>query len=151
MATIMVTERLTVTTALIGLLAVGGRLIDILWDLDSAPDRESAFLNQALQAVKQCRSSIHVLHKTLSLLESSQLPFPERSAWIRVEHLVAVLTDTVLAFSELQAMCDVIDLELETVDYGAVRQQHGPAMATLCTRIRWLNLSCTMMMTVLKW
>ncbi|KAG5931566.1 hypothetical protein E4U53_001700 [Claviceps sorghi] len=183
-----VQENLSVTTAIIGLLAVGGKTIDTLWDLNAPANKKSdAVCVQALQEIKQCRSTVHVLYKTLSLLESGQLPYPERGAWIRVDHLVAILTDTVLAMSELQAGCETLSLErlgLATPpsppasEQRQQRQRHhqqqeekqeeqeqekpphgiGVACASprqktiegLCSRIRWHNLSMTMMMTILK-
>lgn len=144
-------ERLSVTTAMVGLLAVGGKTIDLLWDLDIAPETDSAFINQALQAVKQCRLSIHVLYTTLSMMEKSQLPFPERPSWIQLDNIIAVLTDCVLAFSEIQAIAEFIDEQADALDFAAIQQQYGSELSTLCSRLRWLNLSVTMMMTILKW
>ncbi|KAG5927808.1 hypothetical protein E4U42_001777 [Claviceps africana] len=173
-----VQENLSVTTAIIGLLAVGGKTIDTLWDLNTPADRKSgAVCVQALQEIKQCRSTVHVLYKTLSLLESAQLPSPERGAWISVDHLVAILTDTVLAMSELQAGCEALSLEKlglvtpppSSSEPRGQRQRQQPeeenpphgvgascasprqkAIEGLCSRIRWHNLSMTMMMTILK-
>ncbi|KND87020.1 hypothetical protein TOPH_08368 [Tolypocladium ophioglossoides CBS 100239] len=113
-------EKLSVTTAIIGLLAVGGRTIDTIWDLNLPATPSTPILVQALQELKQCRSTVHILYKTFSLLESARLPFPERGTWIEVDDLIATLTDTVLAFSELQALCAALDLQrqaLATADY----------------------------------
>ncbi|KAJ6446713.1 very large low complexity protein [Purpureocillium lavendulum] len=152
-------EKLSVTTAIIGLLAVGGRTIDAIWDLNLPATKATPFLNQALQEIKQARSTVHILYKTFALLESAQLPFPERGTWIAVDDLIATLTDTVLAFSDLQALC----AQLEAQRQGLVLPD-GPAplcnggdaecgqkITALCARIRWHNLSMTMMMTILKW
>lgn len=146
-------ERLTVTTAIVGLMAVGGGMTELLWDLNWEPHDETAAINAALLEVKQYRSSVHVFYKTLGLLESAQLPFPERRRWIKVDDLVATLTDTVLAFSELQAICEAVDLEdqREGGDAGALLRHYSPQINGLCSRIRWHNLTITMMMTVLKW
>lgn len=146
-------ERLSVTTAMVGLMAVGGNMIELLWDLNWEPHSETAAINQALQEVKQYRSSVHVFYKTLSLLESAQLPFPARGQWIKVNDLVATLTDTVLAFSELQAICETIDAEdqQEGANVVPLLKQCNPQINGLCSRIRWHNLTITLMMTVLKW
>ncbi|KAG6024736.1 hypothetical protein E4U41_001690 [Claviceps citrina] len=159
-------ETLSVTTAIIGLLAVGGKTIETLWDLNTpAADRRSnAVFVQALQEIKQCRSTVHVLYRTLSLLELAQLPYPERATWIQADHLIAILTDTVLAMSDLQAICETLGLDkvdlatrppsaLKANDGSGVEcaSPHKKTMEALCSRIRWLNLSMTMMMTILKW
>lgn len=143
-------EQITITTALVGLLVVGGKMIDILWDLDVAPEAQTAFINQALQSVKQCRSSLYILFKTLSHTESSELPFPERGSWIQVDNLVAILTDSVLAFSELCYICETVDEQPGQIDYEDVCRQYGSSMSSLSSRVRWLNLSVTMLMTILK-
>lgn len=154
-----VEERLSVTTAIIGLLAVGGKIIDTLWDLNTPATKSSTIYAQALQEIKQCRSTVHVLYKTFSLLEAAQLSYPERGAWIKADHLIATLTDTVLAMSDLQAICDTLSLgkqglatpppEDPALDFESV-SQHKKTIEGLCSRIRWHNLSMTMMMTILK-
>ncbi|KAG6106338.1 hypothetical protein E4U14_004649 [Claviceps sp. LM454 group G7] len=163
----VVEEKLSVTTAIIGLLAVGGKTIDILWDLSTPSQKKrDAVLVRALHEVKQCRSTVHVLYKTLSLLELAQLPYPERASWIKAEHLVAILTDTVLAMSDLQAKCETLDTShpKSTAKATAAPSPSGKDDETgvecasspqkviqgLCSRIRWHNLSMTMIMTILK-
>ncbi|KAK5989748.1 hypothetical protein PT974_08008 [Cladobotryum mycophilum] len=150
MAGAPIMEQLCVTTAIIGLLAVGGKAIDSLYEMNTMPNRETAILNKALQEVKQCRSAAHILYKTFSLLEAGQLPFPERPTWIAVDHLIATLTDTVLAISDLQAAIEPIELCQGLPSRAAQCAEHTPKLTSLCARIRWHNLSMTMMMTILK-
>ncbi|KAG5915413.1 hypothetical protein E4U61_004621 [Claviceps capensis] len=160
-----VEEKLSVTTAIIGLLAIGGKTIDILWDLSTPPQtKRDAVLARALHEVKQCRSTVHVLYKILSLLELAQLPYPERASWIKAEHLVAILTDTVLAMSDLQAKCETLNTSHPestakakaapsgNIDDTGVECASSPqkVIQGLCSRIRWHNLSMTMIMTILK-
>lgn len=148
-------EKLSVTTGIIGLLAVGGKTIESLWDLNSPANKANAVFSQALQDLKQCRSTVHILYKTFSLLESAQLPIPERATWIEADCLIATLTDTVLAVSDLQAICEALTLErqgfLTPPPEHAGRCHFEQSIRALCSRIRWHNLSMTMMMTILKW
>jgi hypothetical protein len=156
-------ERLSINTAIIGILAVGARLSESLWDLDANPGDESALLDLAVQEVKQCRSSIKLLHKTLFLAESAQLPYPERAAWIQIDHIVAILTDVALALSDLQVTCEMhmqgseaqaqIHAPTNTFVHqdASVREQCAKRIRALCSRLRWHNLSIAMLMTVLKW
>ncbi|POR32771.1 Uncharacterized protein TPAR_07017 [Tolypocladium paradoxum] len=145
-------EKLSVTTAIIGLLAVGGRTIDTIWDLNLPSTERTPVLVQALQEVKQCRSTVHILYKTFSLLESARLPFPERGTWIEVDDLIATLTDTVLALSDLQGLCAALDLQRQGLAAtDALRPcDYDQRIGGLCARIRWQNLSMTMMTTILK-
>lgn len=151
-------ENLSVTTAIIGLLAVGGKIIDALWDLEAPARKAKSVLAQVLQEVKQCRSTVHILYKTFSLVESGQLPFPERGSWIKADYLIATLTDTVLAVSDLQSTCDELNLDekglatppSEGADNGGP-PAHEKLVRALCSRLRWHNLSMTLMMTILKW
>lgn len=162
-------ESLSVATALAGLMAVGSSMADFLWDLNTEPVGDSAAINTALQELKQYRSSVHLLYKTLlSGPALASLPFPERANWIRVDDLVTTLTDTVLAISELQAVCEAIDdaeqmyeqaeaqpdLQGRTVSSGDVallRRKLEPRINSLSARIRWHNLTVVAMLTVLKW
>lgn len=145
-------DKLSVTTASIGLLAVGGRVLDALWELNVVLRSTTSLLNTIQREAKQCRSSVHILFKTLSLIESARLPLPERGAWLQADDVIVTLADTVLAFSDLQVVCDTIEDELATSDdYDAIFQQYEPKLKNLCARVRWHNFSMNMMMTMLKW
>lgn len=140
------------TTAIIGLLAVGGKSMEALWDLNSVLRDSTPSIGRTLAEVKQCRSSVHILFKSLSLLESAKLPFPERGGWIELDDLIATLADTVLAFSDLQDLCDAAaEMLITTTNYDAVAKKYQQRFSNLSARIRWHNLSMTMMMTILKW
>ena len=124
----------------------------MLWNLNTAPEMGTASIDNILQEVKQYRSSIFLLHKTLVLLESGQLPFPERGAWVEVDNIIAMLTDTVLAMSELQDLCNTIEAHQDTSDPEVVvLGEFEQIVSKLAARIRWHNLSITMMMTILNW
>ncbi|TWU75755.1 hypothetical protein ED733_001999 [Metarhizium rileyi] len=167
-------EKLSVITAIIGLLAVGGKTIDALWDLNTPATKANSIFATALQEIKQCRSTVHILYKTFALVESARLPFPERGTWIEADYLIATLADTVLAVSDMQAICASLSLErqrvatppVEDVSVGQGQDQsrrgyrcsssscssssYEQSINALCSRIRWHNLSMTMMMTILK-
>lgn len=149
-------ETMDVTTAIIGLLAISGKTVNVLLSLNALSTDRTAQVNHALREVKQCRSSLYVLHKTLSLLQAGALEYPQRGAWIQVDYLVATLTDTALAFSELQTLCDFVEghelsLGLAPRPVWPWEDQFRNGMQALSSRIRWQNLSITMMMTILNW
>lgn len=145
-------EQLSITTAMIGLLVVGGKTIAALGELNVRLVRSTDVLTRALQEAKQCRSSVHILYKSLLLVESHRLELPERAAWIEADDLIATLTDTVLAFSDIQGLCDEVDdMLVASNDYDAITKHFEPRLANLVARIRWHSLSMTLMMTVLKW
>ncbi|KAM4057263.1 hypothetical protein HRG_004093 [Hirsutella rhossiliensis] len=148
-------EILSITTAIIGLLAVGGRTMERIWDLNLPATKHSPALCHALQEVKQCRSTVTLLYKTLSLLEAGRLPLAERAAWIAVDDLAATLTDTVLAFSDLQAVCDELDQSRHLASIAAApgpetTSAYAQRIGALCSRIRWQSLSMNLMITILK-
>lgn len=145
-------EHLSVTTASIGLLAVGGKILDMLLELNAVLAPSTTLLNEAMLESKQCRSSAHILYKTLCLLESARLPFPERSTWIQADDVVVTMADIVLAFSELQDVCYAIENLLSaSTAHQIICEKFDPKLRSLCARIRWHNLSMTMMTTVLQW
>jgi hypothetical protein len=151
MAAVPILEQLCVTTAIIGLLAIGGKTIDSLYEMNTSPGRDTAILNKALQELKQCRSSVHILYKNFSLLEAGSLPYPDRATWISTDDLVATLTDTVLAVSDLQEAIEPIERCQGLAARVAACAQHAQRLSNLSTRIRWHNLTMNMMMTILKW
>lgn len=144
-------DGLPATAAIAGLLAVSGIAIDVLWDLNTSPKAATAVFNLALREVKESRSSIQALHKTLSLLESRQVPFPGRASWIEVDELVATLTDAVLAFSKLYALCSAVEAEAARSSPEEASRRYEKRMKALCARIRWHNLSIAMIMTIINW
>ncbi|KAL7920214.1 hypothetical protein ACQKWADRAFT_166411 [Trichoderma austrokoningii] len=149
-ASVPILEQLCVTTAIIGLLAIGGKTIDSLYEMNTSPGRDTAILNKALQEVKQCRSSVHILYKNFSLLEAGQLPYPDRATWISIDDLVATLADAVLAVSDLQEAIVPIEICGSLSARIASCTQHAQKLSSLSARIRWHNLSMNMMMTILK-
>ncbi|KAL6867097.1 hypothetical protein J3F83DRAFT_106567 [Trichoderma novae-zelandiae] len=150
LAAVPILEQLCVTTAIIGLLAIGGKTIDSLYEMNTSPGRDTAILNRALQELKQCRSSVHILYKNFSLLEAGQLPYPDRATWISTDDLIATLTDTVLAVSDLQEAIEPIEKCPGLATRVAACAQHAQRLSNLSTRIRWHNLTMNMMMTILK-
>ncbi|RFU75713.1 hypothetical protein TARUN_6472 [Trichoderma arundinaceum] len=151
MAPVPILEQLCVTTAIIGLLAIGGKTIDSLYEMNTSPGRDTIILNKALQEIKQCRSSVHILYKNFSLLEAGQLPYPDRATWISTDDLIATLTDTVLAISDLQEAIEPIEKCQGLSERAAACIEHSQRLSSLSARIRWHNLSMNMMMTILKW
>lgn len=149
-APVPILEQLCVTTAIIGLLAIGGKTIDSLYEMNTSPGRDTAILNKALQEVKQCRSSVHILYKNFSLLEAGQLPYPDRATWISTDDLIATLTDTVLAITDLQEAIEPIELCQGLAARITACNEHSQRLTSLSTRIRWHNLTMNMMMTILK-
>jgi hypothetical protein len=144
-------DGLPATAAIAGLLAVSGIVIDILWDLNTSPKHDTAVLNLALREVKECRSSINALTKALALLQSRQVPFPDRASWIDVDELVATLTDAVLAFSKLYALASSIEAEAARSSPAAASRKYEKRLRALCARLKWHNLSIAMMMTIINW
>lgn len=146
-------DKLTVTTAVIGLLAVARKVTDTYADIDGITLHSRTVFNLALKEVKQCRVTINLLFQTLALVETGELPFPQRPALIGIDPIIAVLTDTVLAFSELDNICAAIAerLKLPGVTMTALSQQYGQRITALSNRIRWQTLSMTTMTTILKW
>jgi hypothetical protein len=146
-------DRITITTAVIGLLAVSRKMIDSYWDKDGVTRDSTSTFNLALKEVKQCRSTITLLYNTLALVETGELPFPQRQGWVGIDPLVAILTDLVLAFSELDTACAAITerLKLPGVTMTALSNQYNSRINALSSRIRWQNLSMTTIITILKW
>ncbi|KAF5021283.1 hypothetical protein F66182_6681 [Fusarium sp. NRRL 66182] len=141
---------LPTTTAIAGLLDVGATIIDILADLNTSPQHDTAVLNIFLRGVKECRSSIHAIYKTLNIIENGTIPYPARATWISLDTLVATLTDTVLAFSRIFSLCCALDDEAARSSPEDAAKHFEKRIKALCARVRWHNLSIAMMMTIVN-
>ncbi|RCI15346.1 hypothetical protein L249_6544 [Ophiocordyceps polyrhachis-furcata BCC 54312] len=151
-------ERLSAATAMVGLVADGGRISETMMMMTSS---SSPALTRALLEMKQCRSTVQVLFKALCQLEAGRLPFPERASWIAVEDVVASLTDCVLAVVELQAVLlggeqkrrrtslEGGGLKLEEREEQEQDEEEEEVDA-LCLRIHWQLVSMTLMASILK-
>ncbi|KAH7329503.1 hypothetical protein B0I35DRAFT_404717 [Stachybotrys elegans] len=139
-----------VPTAIAGILAAGAELVETLTSVGLGV--------AAVRELKQYRSSLQVLDKTLAHLRAGQLPFPARAAWIRVDYLVAILTDSALALSDFQnaveqaaaAESPVEPTSSDDDPDAAVQDPLEARIQALSSRTRWLNISLTLILTVLK-
>jgi hypothetical protein len=115
-------------------------------------DSTSAF-NISLKEVKQCRSTITLLYNTLALVETGEMPFPQRAAWVGIDSVVTIVTDLVMAFSDLDNICAAISerLKLPGVTMTALSNQYNQRITTLSNRIRWQSISMTTIINILKW
>ncbi|KAH8176607.1 hypothetical protein LIA77_05025 [Sarocladium implicatum] len=145
-------DKITVTTAVIGLLAVSRKMTDSYWDVDGITRDSTSAFNIALKEVKQCRSTITLLYNTLALVETGELPFPDRASSVGIDPIIAILTDLILAFSELDTICAAISerLKLPGVTMAALAGQYNQRITSLSSRIRWQSISMTTIINVLK-
>lgn len=145
-------DKITVTTGIIGLLAVSRKVIDSYWDVDGITRDSTSALNIALKEVKQSRSTITLLYNTLALVETGELPFPQRAAWVGIDPIATILTDSILAFSELDTICAAISerLKLPGVTMAALSNQYSQRITSLSNRIRWQSISMTTIINILK-
>ncbi|KAL2213035.1 hypothetical protein CC79DRAFT_3949 [Sarocladium strictum] len=145
-------DKITVTTAVIGLLAVSRKVTNSYWDVDGITRDSTSTFNLALKEVKQCRSTITLFYNTLALVETGELPFPERAAWVGIDPIATILTDLVLAFGELDTICAAISerLKLPGVTMSNLSNQYGQRITSLSNRIRWQSISMTTVITILK-
>ncbi|RDA92045.1 hypothetical protein CP533_1002 [Ophiocordyceps camponoti-saundersi (nom. inval.)] len=138
-------ERLSVATAMVGLVADGGRISEKMMVMTPSPA-----LTRALHEMKQCRSTVQVLFKALYQLEAGRLPFPERASWIAVEDVVASLTDCVLAVAELQFVLWDGKIAVGEEQEEEEKEEWEEGVYALCSRIHWQLVSMTLMATILK-
>lgn len=146
-------DKITITTAVIGLLAVTRKMTDSYWDTDGITRDSKSTFNLAIKEVKQCRSTITLLYNTLALVETGDLPFPVRAASVGIDPIVAILTDLILAFSELDMICAAISerLKLPNVTMETLSSQYNQRISSLSNRIRWQSISMTTIINILKW
>ncbi|KAH6682774.1 hypothetical protein B0J14DRAFT_574349 [Halenospora varia] len=94
-------DPLSVTASVIGLLAATGKVVSVLNKVKSSLGSASQLVDQLLSQIKEVEISLFAVDNLLVGIQSAPR---RRIAMIQVDQLVATLTETVLTFSELEAM-----------------------------------------------
>jgi cell division control protein 24 len=98
---IIIMDPLCVSNSIAGLFVVSGEVIDVLAHIIVEPKER---LKTARLLHTEVTSSIPLLLQLQELLDAPQATPRNRTALIQIDQLVAVLTDGVLIFSDLEAI-----------------------------------------------
>ncbi|ORY08220.1 hypothetical protein BCR34DRAFT_570096 [Clohesyomyces aquaticus] len=94
-------DPLSVTASIVGILAAAGKIAESLRVVISTAKEAPWVITALLAEVNDVHAVVSSLQTLLSDLQSAP---PRRAALIQLDRLIATLTDTVLTFSELEAI-----------------------------------------------
>lgn len=100
-ATASDSQTLSVAIGIIGLIAASSQTFNDLTDLNEDPAGRTAALERAVKMLKSFKLTIQLLYKFLRRFELNMLQLTERALLVDIDILTAVLTESVLAVSEL--------------------------------------------------
>jgi hypothetical protein len=94
-------DSMNVMTSLVGLLGSAGKVVVLLLAVKRSINEAPQLMDQMLAQVKELEISFSAVQSFLLGIRSAP---KTRISMIRVEHIVATLTEAVLTFSELEAL-----------------------------------------------
>jgi hypothetical protein len=140
---------LEVSAAIIGILAAAGQVAKTLEPVVSAFVHAPEYANTILTEVKHTRAILSGLQSLFDDLHTSPR---RRKELIRVDALVAALTDGVLLFSELEALVDQLgEVEPEaTVRIRTKWARHKSELDALVSRLLSFKISINLVLSILQ-
>lgn len=111
-------DPLSVSTAIIGLLAASNRTFHDVQDINFAPRTLTASLQRLLNVLKSFKLTVQLLYKWLRRFETGALPLPDRAALVEVDALIVILGEAVAAVSEAGTL--LVDVVREAITGGEV-------------------------------
>jgi len=144
-AAIYVMDPLNVTSAITGIIAAATQVSNLLRQIKDAPESITAVLTE-MEYIK-----IIFLSLRRFLERATQLP-GERAALIQLEDVVVVVTQTVLVFSELEALLSPISKGKKTsymVRLTWTRIQGGAIR--LVNQLQRHKISLTLLLQIIQW
>ncbi|KAK1828645.1 hypothetical protein QBC39DRAFT_149877 [Podospora conica] len=149
-------DPLSVTASVAGIITAASQVIKVLGPYASATKDAPKIANQVLSEVLAVKTIVTALERFAATLASSRSPSRvSYASLVQVDQLLAVLTDGVLVFSELDALLQT----LEPTDAGGSRARllssmqwvrKKGALATLCTRLQAFKLSVNCILNILQ-
>jgi hypothetical protein len=94
-------DPLSVMASVVGLLTAAGTVVSLISSIKSSIDDAPRNLNRILSEVKEVENSLSAVHRFLLGLGMTRR---QRLAMIQFDQLLATLTESVLTFSELEAL-----------------------------------------------
>jgi hypothetical protein len=142
-------DPLSVTASIVGLLLAAGQVSSAIYtiksNLSEAPRMVDNLLGQVAQ-IKTCLSAIQ------DLLYGMNMVSRQRMALIKVDHLVASLTQAVLTFSELEALINKIITGPSSslmLRVNWTRRQNK--LASIMQRLESHKSSLSLMLSIARW
>lgn len=151
-------EALGLAASIVGLLGAAGKIIEIVGPIVSSIKDVARITAPIHTEVVNCRIILQALHGLLESLDNNGLTAKVqlRAALIQVDHLVSVLTEGVLLFSELESLvlsCGECYDASEPVAFQVrmkwARNEKGAS--DLLVRLQGFKSSTTVILNIFQW
>lgn len=148
----VVSDQLTVSNGIIGLIAAASQTQNDLIDLNVVPERNTAAIDNAAKAMKGFKATIQVLYKVLRQFELNKLPNPTRAGFLELDLLIGVLTKSAVVISDLgNRLLEISDeSNLLSVSSTVLCARHGDSIIEDANRVRKAEAVLTKIASVLQ-
>lgn len=135
-------DPLSVTTSILGLIEATAKVSSLIRTMNGA----SSLLQDVLSEVSDIRVSLGLLQ---SLVFRSEANIRSRASLLMIEHIIVVLTKSVMTFSELEKVIEQFK-SLRVVNRVRLARK-APTISKLLLRLRFSRESLSFMLTILTW
>lgn len=132
-------DQLSISNGIIGLIADTFQTVDDIGEFNTDPSGETAGLQYTKGAVQALKLTIQVVYKCLRHMELGKLHYPNRPVHINLDILIALLTESILAMSEIGTVLVDVAVEMAALDVenpGSICPQYAKRLRRLGHRIR---------------
>ena len=143
-------DPLSVTAAIVGLLATGAKVSSSLWGFIGGVKQAPSMVYDLLDELHEIRTYLTQLQSLVPELELESRP---RAALIMIDHVVITLTASVMNFSKLEEIVDSIVVTGEPINaHGRIRWvKKEQNIRVILHRLHSSNTSLHCMLTILTW
>lgn len=142
-------DPLSVAASIVGLLAAAGKVSSILAKVKSSVSEAPQLLEQLLSQINDLQISFSAVDRFIATISSASR---RRMSMIQVEELVATLTESVLTFSELEALIAPLTVHSETSMMDLLKLAwKEDVVSSIMLRLDRHKSSLALMLTIVQW
>lgn len=142
-------DPLSVMASVVGLLTAAGAVASILSTVKSSISDAPRLLDHVLREVKDVEIVLSAIHKFLIGISSAPI---RRIALIQVDQLIATLTESVLTFSELEALVKPLEARSGNSLWERVKWAwKEDTVSDILQRLQRHKSSLSLMLNIVQW
>jgi hypothetical protein len=142
-------DPLSVGSAVVGLLAAGGKLTTCLFDIANKINEAPSLAQSLLWEVADISAALGHIQKYVL---GTKAITSERGALILLEHVFTSLTGCVATYSDLQTILDGLNIDPGMGLFDRIKWvRQESSLQTSLQRLQSHKLSLTLMLTIVQW
>jgi hypothetical protein len=142
-------DPLSVMASVVGLLTAAGTVTSILSTVKSSISDTPRLIDRILSEVKEVEISLSAVHRFLLGIRTAPI---HRIAMIQLDHLIATLTESVLTFSELEALVKPLATGPKTSILERIKWAwKEDAVSGIMQRLERHKSSFSLMLNIAQW